>query len=122
MTERLFTREEADAELDDLRERLPRIREARRGLIATSEQIDEAVSIDGGGIEASNWFRFQQTLKDDVEHLATQGILLRDPETGLVDFPAELDGRRVFLCWRLGEDEVAYFHEEHSGYSGRKPL
>ncbi len=41
----------------------------------------------------------------------TRGILLRDPETGLVDFPAERDGERVFLCWRLGEDRVAFFHE-----------
>ena len=54
--------------------------------------------------------------------LAEQGILLRDPDTGLVDFPAERDGRRVFLCWRLGEDHVAWFHEEQSGFSGRKPL
>jgi hypothetical protein len=122
VTERLFTRDEADAELDDLRERLPRIREARRSLIETSQRIDEAVTIDGGGIEGSSWFRFQQTLKEDVEDLAARGILLRDPETGLVDFPAELEGRRVFLCWRLGEGEVAHFHEEHGGFSGRKPL
>ena len=122
MTERLFTREEANAELEDLRERLPRIRVARQGLIRTSERIEEAVGVDGGGVEASDWFRFQQTLKEDVEHLAGRGIILRDPDTGLVDFPAEREGRRVFLCWRLGEEEVGFFHDEHGGFSGRRPL
>jgi hypothetical protein len=39
-----------------------------------------------------------------------------------VDFPAEREGRRVFLCWRLGEDRVAWFHDERSGFSGRTPL
>jgi len=48
-------------------------------------------------------------------------VSARDPETGLIDFPAERDGERVFLCWRLGEDEVAFYHGEHSGFSGRKP-
>lgn len=121
-TERLFTSEEASAELAELRERLPRLREARRGLIETSALIEEAVGADGGGVEASAWFRHQQTLKTEVEYLASRGVLLRDPETGLVDFPAELEGRRVLLCWRLGEDEVAWYHEEHGGYAGRRPL
>lgn len=121
-TERLFTREEATAELAELRERLPRLREARRGLIETSTRIEEAVGVDGGGVEASAWFRHQQILKAEVEYLASRGVLLRDPETGLVDFPAEREGRRVLLCWRLGEDEVAWYHEEHGSFSGRRPL
>lgn len=120
--ERLFTVEEAEAELADLRARLPRLREARRELIAASEKIQEAVGADGGGVAGSGWFRFQQVLKTDVEHLASRGILLRDPEAGLVDFPAEREGRRVFLCWRLGEEHVGHFHEEHSGFSARKAL
>jgi hypothetical protein len=121
VTERFFTAEEADAELADLRERLQRIRTARRGLIAASERITEAVASDGGGVEGSTWFRHQQVLKTEVEELAERGILLRDPESGLVDFPAERDGRRVFLCWRLGEEAVTHYHEEHGGFSGRKP-
>lgn len=122
MTERLFSREEADAELDRLRELLPEIRRARQGLIRSSERITEAVAADGGGVEGSDWFRHKQTLKEGVELLAEKGILLRDPETGLVDFPAEMEGRRVFLCWRLGERAVEHYHEEHSGFGGRKRL
>src|SRR5205823_5088226 len=64
----------------------------------------------------------QRNLRTEITELAELGILLRDPETGLVDFPAEREGRRVFLCWRLGEAEVGFYHEETTGYSGRKPL
>jgi hypothetical protein len=122
VTERVFTVDEASAELPELRRRLPLLRAARQGLIDATERIDEAVARDGGGVAGTEWFRHQQTLKDEVTYLADRGILLRDPETGLVDFPAERDGERVFLCWRLGEDDVAYFHGEHSGFGGRKPL
>jgi hypothetical protein len=122
MTERLFTVAEANAELEELRARLPRLREARVGLIASSERITDAVAADGGGVAGSVWFTHQETMKTEIEYLADRGILLRDPETGLIDFPAERDGGRVFLCWRLGEDEVAFYHGEHSGFSGRRPL
>jgi hypothetical protein len=122
VTERRFTVEDANAELDELRERLPRLREARLGLIASSERITDAVAADGGGVAGSDWFQHQETLKAEVEHLADRGILLRDPETGLIDFPAERDGEPVFLCWRLGEGDVAFYHGEHSGFSGRRPL
>ena len=120
--ERLFSVAGADTELDELRVRLPRLREARQRLIDTSERITTAVEIDGGGIEGSDWFRAQEALKQELMWLADRGILLRDPETGLVDFPAERDGERVFLCWRLGEDRVGWYHSERTGFSGRKPL
>lgn len=123
MTEdRLYTLEEANAELPDLRERLPRLRVARDGLIAASERIKEAVASDGGGVAEAGWFTHQQTLKTELEHLAERGILLRDPEIGLIDFPAERGGRPVFLCWRLGEDQVAWYHEANAGFGSRKPL
>jgi hypothetical protein len=120
--ERRFTREQANAELAGLRERLPRLRDARREVIRSSERITEAVATDGGGVAGSDWFEAQRILKAEVIYLAERGILLRDPETGLVDFPGEVDGRQVFLCWRLGEDEVAWYHGQHAGFSSRKPL
>ena len=123
MTEdRLYTLEEANAELPDLCERLPRLRVARDGLIAASERIKEAVASDGGGVAEAGWFTHQQTLKTELEHLAERGILLRDPEVGLIDFPAERGGRPVYLCWRLGEDQVAWYHEANAGFGSRKPL
>jgi hypothetical protein len=120
--ERRFSVQEANAELEDLRERLPRLREARRALLRATERITEAVAADGGGVAGGDWFDAQRTLRADVTDLAERGILLRDPENGLVDFPAEVEGRRVFLCWRLDEPEVGFFHEETTGFSGRRPL
>jgi hypothetical protein len=120
--ERRFTVEEANSELEYLRERLPRLREARRALIRSTEKITEALASDGGGVEGSAWFEAQRSLRADLVELARRGILLRDPETGLVDFPSEREGRRVFLCWRLGEGQVGFFHEETTGFTGRKPL
>ncbi|HET9671919.1 MAG TPA: DUF2203 domain-containing protein [Actinomycetota bacterium] len=121
-TDRTFTVEEANAELQELRVRLPRVRDARQRLIDSSERIAAAVEIDGGGVAGTDHFQAQEELKVELLWLADHGVLLRDPETGLVDFPAERDGRRVFLCWRLGEDEVAWFHDEEAGFSGRRPL
>ena len=90
--ERLFSIVDADAELEALRVRLPRLRDARQRLIDTGERITSAVQIDGGGTEGSDWFRAQETLKRELLWLADRGILLRDPDTGLVDFPAEREG------------------------------
>ena len=120
--ERLFTLEEANAELEELRARLPRLREARQRLIDTSERITSAVDIDGGGVEGSDWFRANESLKAELLWLADRGILIRDPDAGLIDFPAERDGKRVFLCWRLGEDRVGWYHDEQTGFAGRQPL
>jgi hypothetical protein len=120
--EKLFTAEEANASLDELREVLPRLREARRALISAGKRITERVANDGGGVEGRDYFDARRILKEDVERLAAAGILLRDPESGLVDFPAEREGRRVFLCWRLGEESVGWYHDVEAGFVGRKPL
>lgn len=121
MTELTFTTDTANATLEDLRLRLPKLREARRRLVRASSRITDAVAADGGGVSGTDWFDAQQELKSEIIHLSRAGILLRDPETGLVDFPAEREGRRVFLCWQLGEDDVRFYHEETSGFSTRKP-
>jgi hypothetical protein len=50
------------------------------------------------------------------------GITLRDIERGLIDFPALVSGRQVWLCWELGEDDIAFWHELDTGYGSRRPL
>jgi hypothetical protein len=120
--DRTFTLEQASAELDELRARLPRLRDARRALIEASRRIDEAVATDGGGVAGSDWFRAQSTLREELEYVVSRGVVLRDPDAGLVDFPAERDGRDVFLCWRLGEPDIGWYHDRATGFSGRMPL
>lgn len=119
----MFTVADADAMLDDLRPRLQRIREAREVVIRTSELVKDQVVADGGGVASDrSYWEASRILRAEVEHLADQGVVLRDPHSGLVDFLGEIDGRRVWLCWRLGEERVTHFHELGSGFAGRKPL
>ena len=121
--ERTYTREEADALLEELAERLVRVRDARSVMFDAARLVDERTKRDGGGAAASpEYWQAQTTLKAEIEWLAGHDIALRDPETGLVDFPGERDGRRVWLCWRLGEARVEHWHELESGFVGRKPL
>ena len=67
-----------------------------------------------------------QSIARDIEQfqgeLESLGIQLKDRRIGLIDFPSEMDGRRVLLCWRLGEPSVQYWHDEQTGYAGRQPL
>jgi hypothetical protein len=57
-----------------------------------------------------------------IRELAELGVECKDPAMGLVDFPGEIGGRRVYLCWRLGEPAVEYWHDLNAGYAGRQPL
>lgn len=67
---------------------------------------------------------FEDALARWVEKFGTQGILLRDVETGLIDFPykAESTNEDYFLCWRLHEDGIFYFHGVNEGFAGRHPI
>ncbi|MEX2275267.1 MAG: DUF2203 domain-containing protein [Actinomycetota bacterium] len=122
MIERTFTREQANAAIEDLRPRLERIRSARRVVIEHGELVRGRVAGDGGGSEGSAYYDAILSLRREVEYLAAIGIVLRDPEAGLVDFPTEVDGVAGFLCWRADEDAVAFWHPPESGFRGRRPL
>jgi hypothetical protein len=120
--ERTYSVEEADASLPELRVVLERVRTNRQVILRAAERIRGRVAADGGGTEGTDYWKAREALKADIEALASRDILLRDPETGLVDFPGEREGRRIFLCWRLGEDRVAHWHDLESGFGGRRPL
>ncbi|MBX9792562.1 MAG: DUF2203 domain-containing protein [Pirellulales bacterium] len=61
-------------------------------------------------------------LQGYVDELRALGIEPKDGLAGIIDFPAVMDGRRVCLCWQLGEPEVLFWHEVDSGFAGRQPL
>ncbi len=63
-----------------------------------------------------------QRVQEYVEELRQLGVEPKSVTEGLVDFPAVIKGRRVFLCWQLGEPEVGYWHELEAGFRGRRPL
>ncbi len=66
--------------------------------------------------------RGQDRMRDYERELLQLGIELKDYFTGLIDFPCRMDGREVYLCWRLGEPEVAFWHELDAGFGGRQKL
>ena len=117
-----YTVEEANALLPDLRARIERIRRGRKALIESAERIEERISADGGGIADRAWFDLTADMKRDIEAIGAMDVILRDPDQGLIDFPAEMDGEPAFLCWRLGEPEVAFWHPPDSGFAGRRAL
>jgi hypothetical protein len=122
--ERHFTRAEANALLPQLRALLDQLREAKDELTDTEahQVLAEAAPSNGGGDEGRQVgvaFLEVRRLLDTIEQ---SGIVLRDIDQGLVDFPALIDEREVYLCWELGEDEVAYWHDLDAGYGGREPL
>jgi hypothetical protein len=63
-----------------------------------------------------------ETLREQIEAIQETGCVIKDIEVGLVDWPAIHQGREVLLCWKYGEPEVAFWHETHTGFAGRRPV
>jgi hypothetical protein len=120
--EQEFSVEEANSLLPALAAALDSIREARQVVLRGGERIRRSANADGGGRQGKEYWEALATLRREVEAMTAKGIVLRDAETGLLDFPARREGREIFLCWRLGEDRVRFWHGPESGFAGRKPL
>jgi hypothetical protein len=122
--ERHFTREEANALLPRLTAMLDRLREAKDDLTDAEahEALSEAAPANGGGDEGKQVGVAFLEVRRLLETIEQSGIVLRDIDRGLVDFPALLDEQEVYLCWELGEEEVAHWHDLETGYGGREPL
>ena len=122
--ERHFTRAEANALLPGLTDMLSQLRDAKDELTDTEahEALSEAAPTNGGGEEGKRVGVAFLEVRRLLETIEQSGIVLRDIDRGLVDFPAVIDGREIYLCWELGEDEVGYWHDMDAGYGGREPL
>ncbi len=107
--ERHFSPEEANAVLESLKPLLQQLREARDELTdeEAHEALSEAAPGNGGGEPGHRVGVAFLEVRRLLEALEQSGIVLRDIDRGLIDFPALRDGREVYLCWQLGEDEVA---------------
>jgi hypothetical protein len=127
-----FTPAEANSALSEVRpvaERLVAVRERMRELEQSQSELATAIGGNGGGYAASDLSAAQSELSGladaaiaCVEKLEELGVTVKDLDLGLLDFPAELDGREIELCWHVGEDVVAFWHEIGEGYAGRKPI
>jgi hypothetical protein len=122
---KLFTVEEANALLPRLKELLDDLaihRDALREKAAHLEPILQAAKTNGGGRVGSEYGVEAYNLYLAIERIRGLGVVLKDLDMGLLDFPHERGGRVVFLCWHPPEESVAFWHEIEAGYAGRQPL
>lgn len=121
---RHFTVDEANALLPQLEPLLRQLREARDELTDAEahELLSEASGGNGGGEPGRQVGVAFLEVRRLLSGLEESGILLRDIDRGLLDFPALAEGREIYLCWELGEDEIGFWHELSAGYGGRQPL
>ena len=122
--ERHYTVEQANAALPWVMERIVRLRAARDGFAdqEAREALGEATPGNGGGEPGRVVSEAFVELQAAAGELDAMEVIVRDLERGLIDFPALLDGREIYLCWEEGEDEIAYWHETDAGFSGRQKL
>lgn len=124
---KLFTVEEANALLPSVREFLRKIRGSRRRLAVFGDEAKlaaEGAEQGGGGMTRGVHYAVILTrFTEEMSELEDLGVQLKDFDRGLVDFPSLREGRVVLLCWQLGEgDELEWWHDMDSGFSGRTPL
>jgi hypothetical protein len=126
-----FTREEAEALLPVVAPILRRIQE-QRSKLREGEERAHAVRlriIKNGHDINKTMMEIQraqvlhlQRLQEALAQLSELGCELKDPDIGLIDFLSLRDGREVYLCWRLGEERIKYWHPLDAGFQGRRPL
>jgi hypothetical protein len=129
-----FTLEEVNAKLPELRamvgEQLSRratIQERLTSLGELTEEIPDDFAAQPGDAPAVSALKAELAILVAAYHRGWQavesmGAVVKDPQVGLVDFYGRVDGKLVWLCWKYGEDEVAFYHALDEGFSGRKPI
>lgn len=132
MAERYFTTEEARAVLPEVRVLAERMVAHRRALaVATVRhaRIASKIAGNGGGVRPNEIDRLRETMNAEaagvvrcVEELQLLGVVVKDLDEGLVDFPALRGDEEVLLCWRLGEEDIGFWHTTDEGFAGRRPL
>ena len=132
MPPRLFTLAEAEEMLPRVVPLLERIRDSRREAAereAEAQGLLEHVAGNGHKVDAKRVQEARQAaarasaaLRRAAAELDQLGVELKDPDTGLIDFRSRRQGRVVYLCWRLGEPRIDYWHELDTGFAGRRPL
>jgi hypothetical protein len=124
VAERFYTEAEANALLPALRDVVERIRDNQRALAEDKSlaTVREKASHNGGGLPSRILTDATQGLERDLKQLQQWGIVLRDPTIGLVDFYGERKGETIFLCWKLGEARVEWWHPLNTGIAGRQKL
>jgi hypothetical protein len=129
---KLFTLEEAQALLPDAREEVLAMQECKRAIDLLREDLSDVAGRSSGnghvhdeaavGEKRRKAEALVAQLNERLARLNEWGIEMKGLDEGLLDFPSDRDGRVVYLCWRLGEDRIGFWHELDEGFAGRQPL
>jgi hypothetical protein len=127
---RLFTLDEALVLLPTVRQLISEIQAAKAEMDSQTAELERLMGLTGGNGHlaadiASTREQVQVTatkLQRLIEELDGIGVELKGIDEGLVDFPSERDGRVINLCWRMGEETIAWWHDLDTGFAGRQPL
>ena len=133
MTDRLFDLKQAEKLLPQLARWLRTALVARKQIADIEHEyarLVESISKSGGRwVDVPHFIHRKQEreewasrLRCAAQDIEKAGCLLKDLDVGLVDFPCEVDGRVVYLCWRLDEPSIGFWHNTDEGYAGRKPI
>jgi hypothetical protein len=131
--QRIFTLTEAERARRDLEPFLLEAMDCRKkiaGLETDLSAVSARITMMGGVVvpyEKLATLRIEhqhlaEALKSALERILETGCIIKDLEVGLLDFPALINNEEVYLCWRLGEDRIRFYHRQDEGFSGRKPL
>jgi hypothetical protein len=122
--DRHYTLDEARAELPWVTRQLVAMRDARDRLTDAQarEALTERSPTNGGGKPGRQVGEAFLELQAGASAFDDRGIVLRDLDRGLIDFPTLREGAEVYLCWQEGEDEIAFWHQPEAGFAGRQPL
>jgi hypothetical protein len=126
---RYYDLDAANARVVELRPLLEELRADRDAVAEAQRELERFRATNGNSHHADELERRQQhivslvrRMEAAVRQIDAWGVTLRDIGSGLVDLPALVSGRPVWLCWRLGEGDIAWWHEYDAGYDGRRPL
>jgi hypothetical protein len=126
---RYFGIDEANERVADARPVLEQLREDRERVAEIQSVLQRERGTNGSGEHADELAERQTELRHVVRRMQQAvlqidgwGITLREISTGLIDFPALANGRPIWLCWRLGEGDIAWWHESNVGFDQRQPL
>jgi hypothetical protein len=122
--ETFYSVDEANALIPKLTPLLQRLRDSQQALAEdkTVAAVREKASHNGGGLPGRHLSELTRTIERDLHQLQEWGIVLRDPSIGLIDFFHQRQGETVFLCWKLGESKVEWWHPVDTGIAGRERL
>ena len=126
-------REQKLFELEEARSTLPLVSRIVSDIVEVTAQMKEIYlelrEVAGEGSDRERLDELQERLQEIAdgrseffEELAALGVEMKDPNKGLVDFPALLDDRVVYLCWKLGEETVEHWHELAAGFDNRESV